>query len=326
MTSVTPPESAQDAEILETYIAQCTNWGRWGDDDECGALNLIGPEQIRHAATLVRQGKSISLTLPYNQHGPQTGELRSNPHVLPTATGLDHLCGAQDPLPLGLGPAKGFGFADDQLTMHTQAGTQWDALAHIFWEGKMWNGRSAAEVTSLGANKNDIENYAGKIVTRGILVDIPTYRNVESLDPGYAITVDDIEDFLSAHDLAVRPGDALLVRTGFMAARRNDWGDYAGGAAPGLSLHTAPWLHSNDIAAVVTDTWGIEVRPNEIDYFQPLHVVALVHSGIAFGEIFDLDALAADCAADGVYEFMFVAPPLPLTGGTGSPVSAVALK
>ncbi|MUL63031.1 hypothetical protein BOO86_01030 [Mycobacterium sp. CBMA 234] len=116
------------------------------------------------------------------------------------------------------------------------------------------------------------------------------------------------------------------MRTGFLQARRGRWGDYAGGDAPGLSLHTAPWFRRHDVAALITDTWGIEVRPNEIGYMQPLHAVLLVHTGMAFGEIFDLEALAADCAADGVYEFMFVAPPLPITGSSGLPVGAVALK
>ena len=210
--------------------------------------------------------------------------------------------------------------------MPTQCGTQWDAPSHIFYRGRMWNGYSAAEVDAYGAHRNGIENYTGRIVMRGLLVDVAAHLGVAALEPGHAITVAEIEGALAAHDLTVRPGDALLVRTGFLGARRGRWGDYAGGAAPGLSLHTAPWLRSHDVAAVATDTWGVEVRPNEIDAYQPLHLVSLVHTGIAFGEMFDLDALAADCARDGRYEFMFVASPLPLTGGTGSPVSALALK
>lgn len=312
--------------LLRGYIEQCSNWGRWGAHDEAGALNFIDTEQVRAAAQLVRHGRSISLTLPYDRMGPQTGSFRANPQLLTTATGLDHLAGEQDPLPGGWGPARGFGYADDVLVMPTQCGTQWDALSHIFWEGKMWNGRSAAEVTSRGSKRNGIENYTARIATRGVLVDLATERGVESLEPGYPVTSDDIERCLAAHGLHVRSGDALIVRTGFMAARRQEWGDYAGGPAPGLSLHTAPWLHRSQIAAVATDTWGVEVRPNEIDYFQPLHIVSLVHGGLAFGEMFDLDALAQDCADDGVYEFMFVASPLPLTGATGSPVSALALK
>ncbi|GAB3572647.1 cyclase family protein [Amycolatopsis endophytica] len=315
-----------DTRLLHQYIDKCSNWGRWGPDDQLGALNLVGPEEVRRAAALVRKGIPISLTLPYDQAGPQPGGFRDNPQLLVTASGTDHVSGAQDQLPGGFGPARGFGFSDDVLVMPTQCGTQWDSLSHIFWEGKMWNGRSAGQVTSGGAAANGIENYTGRVVMRGVLVDLPAHRGVESLEPGEPITPDAIEEVLAAHDVTVRPGDALLVRTGFMAARRGHWGDYAGGPAPGLSLHTAPWLREHDIAAVATDTWGVEVRPNEIGYFQPLHIVSLVHGGIAFGEMFDLDALAADCAADGVHEFMFVASPLPITGGSGAPVSAVAIK
>lgn len=312
--------------LLEDYIARCSNWGRWGEDDQLGALNLVGPEQIRRAAALVRKGESISLTLPYDQRGPQPGGFRNNPQLFVTASGTDHVGGAQDTLPGAWGPARGFGFADDVLVMPTQSGTQWDSLSHIFWRGRMWNGRPAELVTSRGASVNGIESYTARVVMRGVLIDVARHRGVESLDPGEAITPDEVDGVLGARGLTVDPGDALLVRTGFMGARRGRWGDYAGGPSPGLSLHMAPWLHERDVAAVATDTWGVEVRPNEIDYFQPLHVVSLVHSGLALGEMFDLDALAEDCAADGVAEFMFVASPLPLTGASGSPVSAVAIK
>lgn len=319
------PASAEELALLRRYIEQCTNWGRWGEQDEIGAVNLIDAAAIRRGASAVRAGKTISLTLPYDQGGPQDGVLRTNPQLVTTATGLDYLAGTQDFLPGG-GTPKGFGYSDDMLIMSNQAGTQWDSLSHIFWDGRMWNGRSAAESTSAGAAVNGVQNYTGRIVTRGLLVDVPAMLGVESLEPGRAITTEDLETFLAEHGLTVEPGDALLVRTGFLAARRGNWGDYAGGPAPGLSLHTAPWLHAKAIAAVATDTWGVEVRPNEIGVFQPLHVVCLVHTGIAFGEMFDLDALARDCAEDETYEFMLCASPLPLTGAAGSPVSAVAIK
>jgi kynurenine formamidase len=323
--AATGPASAEDLALLDSYIRQCTNWGRWGDQDEVGAVNLIDADAVRRGAGAVRAGKVISLSLPYDQSGPQDGVLRANPQLVTTATGLDYLAGTQDFLPGG-GTPKGFGYSDDLVIMANQAGTQWDALSHIFWNGRMWNGRSAAESTSTGASVNGVQNYAGRIVTRGLLVDVPALHGVDSLDPGQAITTADLDAFLKAHGLTPEPGDALLVRTGFLAVRRDAWGDYAGGPAPGLSLHVAPWLHSRGISAVATDTWGVEVRPNEIGVFQPLHVVCLVHAGIAFGEMFDLDALARDCAADGVYEFMLSASPLPLTGAAGSPVGAVAVK
>lgn len=319
MTEAFPGEST-----LRGYIDALSNWGRWGTDDQLGTLNFIDADKRVEAAGLVRKGNVISLTLPYDQAGPQSGSGRSNPRNLFAATGADHLAGAQDMI-RGQ-PTHGFGYADDVLTMPNQAGTQWDALSHIFFEGKMYNDRSAALVTSNGAASNGIEHFTRSLVTRGVLLDVAATKGVEALEPGYAITPRDLDDALDAHEVAIGRGDALLVNTGFLAARRGNWGDYAGGPAPGLSLHTAPWLHEREIAAVVTDTWGIEVRPNEIGIFQPLHIVALVHMGMAFGEIFDLEALASDCRADGVYEFLFVAPPLPITGAVGSPVSALALK
>lgn len=318
--------ATDDEQLLNQYIDRCSNWGRWGQADELGTLNLVGPEQVVRAASLVRQGRPISLSLPYDQAGPQPGGFRNNPQLLLTATGTDHVSGAQDPLPSDFGPANGFGFSDDILIMPTQCGTQWDSLSHIFWQGQMYNGRPAEKVTTRGAQKNGIENYTARIVMPGVFVDLPAHRGVASLAPGEAVQSGEIDEFLAGHDIVVQPGDALLVRTGFMSARRGQWGDYAGGAAPGLSLHMAPWLREHDIAAVATDTWGVEVRPNEIGYFQPLHIVSLVHAGMAFGEMFDLDELAADCAADGTYTFMFIASPLPLTGASGAPVSALAVK
>ncbi|EFQ84389.1 hypothetical protein HMPREF0063_10241 [Aeromicrobium marinum DSM 15272] len=327
MTSTAPTrEQTTDRQLLEHYIATCSNWGRWGDDDEIGTLNLVGAEQITRAAALVTQGKSFSLSLPYDQTGPQPGGFRSNPQLLVTASGSDHVSGAQDPLPGGFGPAQGFGFSDDVLVMPTQCGTQWDSLSHIFWEGRMYNGRSAGDVTSRGAAHNGIEHWTGRMVMPAVLIDIARHRGVVSLAPGEAIGPDEIDDYLQAHDVDLQPGSAILIRTGFMNERRGRWGDYAGGDAPGLSLHMAPWLHDREVAAIATDTWGVEVRPNEIGYFQPLHIVALVHGGLAFGEMFDLDALADDCADDGIVEVMLVASPLPLTGASGAPVSALALK
>ena len=148
--------------------------------------------------------------------------------------------------------------------MPTQSGTQWDSLAHIFHRGQMWNGYSAADHSSAGAARNGIERWADKLVLRGVLVDVARLHGVDALEPGYAVTVEDIERCLEASGLTVGRGDALVVRTGHLGARRGAWGDYAGGSAPGLSLHTAPWLHEHEVAAIVSDTWGIEVRPNEI--------------------------------------------------------------
>ena len=155
------------------------------------------------------------------------------------------------------------------------------------------------------------------------------------LPDGFAITTEHLEATIAAQGESARVGrgDLLLVRTGRLTRARRDiaegrgWGDYAGGAAPGLSFTTADWLHGTEIAGIATDTWGFEVRPNEFDVaFQPLHQVASRNMGLFLGEMWDLDALAADCAADGVYDFWLTAAPLPVTGAVGAPVNPIAVK
>jgi len=163
-----------------------------------------------------------------------------------------------------------------------------------------------------------------------VLLDVARSKGVERLEPGYAITPADLDGCIAAQGSTsvVGRGDIVLVRTGQMGwCKANGWGDYAGGAAAGLSFSTAGWLHGRELAAVATDTWGAEVRPNEFpDAFQPLHQVAIANIGLHIGEIFDLEALAADCAGDGVYDFLFVAPPIPFTGAVGSPINPYAIK
>jgi kynurenine formamidase len=302
---------------------RCSNWGKWGADDELGTLNYITPEMIVKSARLVKRGVTFSLAIPLDSSGPQINQPRRfNPIHRMILTGPDFTTGA-------FKRPGGVGFADDMVIMALQCATQWDALSHCFLDGKLYNGYDANLVSSEGAKRNGIEKMARFIVTRGLLLDIPRVKGVEWLEPGYAITADDLEAATRAHRVTVGRGDALLVRTGqmTMCRRRKSWGDYAGGDAPGLSFHTADWLHAHEVAAVATDTWGMEVRPNEIaDSYQPLHQILIPHMGLLVGEIFELDALAEDCANDRVYEFQFVAPPLPITGAVGTPVNPLAIK
>jgi kynurenine formamidase len=209
----------------------------------------------------------------------------------------------------------GIGGADDVVFMPLQASTQWDGLGHIFDHGMAYNGRRAsAVVTSEGDQLTGIETVADRIAGRGVLLDVGRAIGTNGeLPDGFAITTEHLEATIAAHGESSRVGrgDLLLVRTGQMArTRRDGWGDYAGGPAPGLSFTTADWLHTREIAGIATDTWGFEVRPNEFDRaFQPLHQVAIPHMGLFIGEIWDLDALAADCAADGIYDFFLTAAP-----------------
>jgi len=314
-------------DILDEYCERFRNWGKWGLEDEIGTLNYITPEKVIGATRLVKQGKIFSLALPFDANGPQTGRFsRVNPIHQMLATGTDHATGRQSfqgrPFP------RGFGYADDTVTMPLQCGTQWDGLSHIFHNGKMWNGADASLVSSDGAARNGIEKMRDKVVTRGVLLDIARAKGVESLEPGYAITTSDLDVAAERERVGIEPGDIVLVRTGFMGyCLAHGWGTYAGGDAPGLSFHTAPWLYEKRIAGIASDTWGVEVRPNELpDSFQPLHLVMVVNMGLLVGEIFALDELAEDCARDGVYEFLFVAPPLPVTGAVGSPINPLAIK
>jgi kynurenine formamidase len=315
--------------LLEEYCTRFRNWGRWGPEDEIGTLNFITPEVVKRAATLVRQGKVISCALNFDTSGPQTGAFgRVNPIHSMVATGTDHAAGRQRPAGLETAPF-GWGFADDQITMFLQCGTQWDGLGHIFHNGKMYGGRDATLVSSTGAARNGIEHYKDRIVTRGVLLDVARYRGVDALRPGDAIYAEDLDGCAARQGVAVQAGDVVLVRTGDVGRRLREgsWGTFSAGDAPGLSFLTASWLHEKSIAGVATDTWGVEVRPNELPgSFQPLHLVMVVNMGLLVGEIFNLEALAEDCAADSVYEFMFVAPPLPITRAVGSPINPQAIK
>jgi kynurenine formamidase len=200
----------------------------------------------------------------------------------------------------------------------------------VFLGDKMWNGYPASLVDSRGAHKNGIEKFANKMVGRGVLLDVARHKGVDCLNDGYPITVADLDGTTRTQGVEVRRADFVIVRTGQMEdrLRKGEWGGYAGGPAPGLAFETLDWIHGRQIAGICSDTWGIEVRPNdtEPDVFQPWHWVTIPAIGIVHGEIFYLEELAADCAADRVYEFFFCAPPLVITRGTGSPINPQAIK
>ena len=306
-----------------------SNWGRWGPDDEKGTLNLVTEEMVVNAASLVTRGTPISMALPYDDAGPQTGFLgRFNPIHLMIRDGADAVAGTMIRDFYG-GRDRHFRGTDDLIIMPLQSGTQWDALAHVIFEGKIYNGKGAELISSKGALQGDVTNAADSMVGRGVLLDVPRALGTEWLEPGFAIGADELDRAAEHAGVGVGAGDFVFVRTGAMAAARSagSWGNYAGGDAPGLGLGSVDWLASRDIAAVATDTWGFEVRPNETpDVAQPLHIVLIVHMGLWIGEIFDLDPLADDCAQDGVYEFMFCGPPLPFTRAVGSPLNPMAIK
>ncbi len=313
-----------DAQTVREWGRQFSNWGRWGKDDERGTLNFITPARVLEACALPRSGRVISCALPFDQNGPQSGLAgRFNPIHTMLADGGDALAGAQDFLP------GGFNYADDIIQMPLQCGTQWDALSHVFYDGKMYNDRDVKLVTSQGARANAIQKIADGVVGRGVLIDLPRFLRLPWLDDGTRIQPKDLDACAEAFGVAIGSGDIVLVRTGMLTRclEQKSWQGYCGGPAPGLSIHCARWLFEREIAAVATDTWGVEVRPNETpDCFQPLHMISLRNTGLLLGEIFFLDALARACAEDGRYEFLFTAPPLPITGAVGSPINPLAIK
>jgi kynurenine formamidase len=312
---------------FDEYIERYSNWGRWGEGDERGTTNLITPMIVTEASRRVSRGQVVPLGLEFNQQGPQTGANgRFNCLRFSVATGADHVVGAQqwagEPLP------RNFGFADDTVVLHLQSATHWDSLAHIFHHGRMYNGFPAEAVSAAGSPYNGSEALKGTLTGRGVLLDLPRSKNLPWLEDGYAITAEDLEAAAEFAGVEIRSGDMVLLRTGMMArCLAQGWGTYAGGDAPGLSFFTIPWLHERGIAAVASDTWGVEVRPNELaDSFQPFHIPTVVYMGLLLGEMFALDPLAELCAEDGDYEMLVVAPPLAVTGTAGAPPCPIAIR
>ncbi len=308
-----PWDRADPAAAIAATAARCSNWDRWGPDDVRGTLNFIDEAKRRAGAALVRRGVSFSLAQRFGARGPQKGTFRrNNPVHVMLASGLDSSESQRFP--------HGFSGADDVVFTPLQASTQWDGLGHIFDHGTAWNGRAAAQtVTSQGDLVTGIETAAPDLAGRGVLLDVATVIGEDGeLPDGFAITPDHLAETMATQgeSATVGTGDILCVRTGQLArARRDGWGDYAGGPAPGLSFGCADWLHDTQIAAIATDTWGFEVRPNEFDdAFQPLHQVVIPHMGLFIGEMWDFEKLAADCANDGRCEFFLAAAPIPSPG------------
>jgi len=316
-------------ETVRALAERCSNWGRWGPDDELGTLNHIRAEDVIAATRLVRDGRVFSLSIPVDEKGPQTGGFgRFNPIHLMIRDGNAAITGTVVRDFYG-GRDRWIRGTDDLLILPLQSGTQWDALAHIVFDGMIYNGYDATTVGGKGALRNDITNARDRVVGRGVLLDLPRSQGRDWLDPGEAIHAADLDACARMEGVTLGRGDIVLIRTGQLAQVRSagEWGSYAGGPAPGLGLDAAPWIHDLDLAAVASDTWGLEVLPNETpDVFQPMHIILIVHTGLLVGEIFDLEALADDCASDGRYEFLLTAVPLPVTGGVGSPVNPLAIK
>jgi len=292
-------------EVLDLHD-RLSNWGRWGPDDQLGTLNFVTPEVTTAAVSAVRSGQTVSCARPLpTDPGPDN----LNPvvhHMTGTAT-------------------EGYGADYFALASHGYATSHIDALCHIFHEGKMYNGYSAETVTAHGAGKLGIHHLRSGVITRGVLLDIPSVRGVEALAPGEPIFPEDLETAEKDVGVLVQRGDALLVRTG-----RWRWRELHGPWTPtegmaGLDASCLAWLYEREIAVLASD--GIsDVWPSRIGNVpMPIHTVAIVAMGVHLLDNLDLDELSLACAGRGHWTFLFVVAPLVLNRGTASPVNPIAV-
>lgn len=316
------------------------NWGRWGDDDELGTLNLITAEKVAEAAATVIKGTVIPLGGDFGSSGPQGAfTFRQNPvHVMTVDGGDAETLVRYGPQWLRNAVASDvsaffadnpFRFNDDMIIMPLQAATQWDALSHVYYEDKLYNGFPADSVTSFGAYHCGIDKVDVKgITSRGVLLDVVAHRGEDVFcAPGNPITPAELDDVAAVQGVTIGAGDVVVVHTGWWT-RFLQTGD-GGEAGAGLDWTCASWLHDHDVAAVAADNLMVEDPDpaNGVEgTFLPMHMLCLRDMGLMLGEYWNLAALAEDCRQDGVYEFQLIAPPLKVVGAVGAPVNPIAIK
>ncbi|MCC7363302.1 MAG: cyclase family protein [Dehalococcoidia bacterium] len=298
-----------EAEVM-TYFEKHNNWGRWGADDEAGTINLITPEKRREAAALVQSGRAVSLAYTLNTVAApgNWNPLQHFVRVIPDAS-VDYL----------------------GILFHGYAHTHLDALCHIFYEGKGYNGKPAAEITSLGARWGDVEQWSGGITTRGVLIDIPRFRGTSHVTVDAPVRGWEIEAAAEKQGTPLRPGDAVVVFSNRQAFYAENPGLVPGTEPqPGLHADVIPVLHRNDAAILVWDQ--LDARPSGYAHFDvtrrpggPVHVFGIVFLGLPLLDNAHLVPLAQACAEENRWEFMLTVNPLRVRGGTGSPVNPIAI-
>lgn len=288
--------------------ARPTAWGRFGADDQHGMLNLVTPEVTLAALSVVTQGRVLSLAQPIGPQEPTAPHRRENARYMMRDAG-DYALGARRP--------GGFCFAEDIVQLGTHNGTHVDALSHAWVGEELYNGHPAAGIRSTtGAQTLGAETLLPTL-TRGILLDLVALRGAQ-LPPSTVVGRADLEAALARTGLELRPGDAVLVRTGWWESASAD--DYFDNE-PGLDLEAARWLTDADVSLVGADNYAIEVQPSPPDTAFPVHLHLLHASGVPLLENLDLSGLGAA----GATEFLLVFAPLPLQGSTGSPLNPLAV-
>jgi len=311
----TIPSRISAQEFEELFRSVC-NWGRWGPDDERGTLNYITARDILNAASLVRSGRSVSLAVPINK---VAGPDNPRPAVHYMVQGYD--------IHSELGEPQ---FCTDFLAseFHGDCHTHIDALCHIAYKGQLYNGRPAKSVTSHGPTVMDITAYAHGVVGRGVLLDIPRLRGIKWLEPGEAVTCEELEAAEKAQGVRLGKGDIFVFRTGHHRRRLElgPWNNgYDGEGKAGLHATTMLLLHERQVAAFFPDGDGETVPSNVEGAAYPIHALQIAAMGMACADSLQFEELVQVCEAEGRWEFMVVAAPLRLPRGTGSLFNPIAV-
>lgn len=286
-------------------VAEPNNWGRFGPEDQRGTLNLLTPDVVLRALGAARTGQVLSLSMPV-KGGPRLAGRPAPQHFM-SVDGGDYAAGAR---PVG----PGLRMADDVLIVSAHGTTtHMDALCHMWSGEEIYNGHPAARVRSHGAARCGIERVGG-VVARGVFYDVAGYFGVDHLPADHRITAETLADIAEPE-----PGDAVVIRTGWPTA----WDSSPG--QPGLSADAGRWLARHDVSLVACDNAAIEgLNENQLsdeDLDDDLHLILLHRHGIHLVEMLWLEELAAAGRTD----FVFVAAPLRIQGGTGSAVNPLAI-
>jgi kynurenine formamidase len=311
----TTPRPVSKAEFDKLFQAVC-NWGRWGPDDERGTLNYVAAEHVRRAAALVRSGRSVSMAVPINT---TAGPDNPRPAVHYMVQNYD--------IHSDLGEPQ---FCTDFLAteFHGDCHTHIDALCHIAYQGKLYNGKPASAVTSHGPTLQDITAFAHGIVGRGVLLDIPRLRSVKWLEPGEAVTRAELEAAEKAQGVRLSEGDIFVFRTGHHRRRLElgPWNNgYDGEGKAGLHVDTILLLHERKVAAFLPDGDGETVPSNVEGVAYPIHALQIAAMGMICADSLQFEELVKVCEEEKRWEFLVVAAPLRLPRGTGSLFNPIAI-
>ena len=307
-----------EAQVLD-WMTSLSNWGRWGEDDQKGCLNLITERNRLRAAGLVKEGRTVSCARPITTEIQPDTTFQVQRYMVDSGEGRD--TDAPERRLIRRGASEFIG-----MVFHGQTITHIDALSHYSWQGKLYNGKPANFITSReGAQSHSIEVASDGIVTRGVLLDIPLAKGRDWLEPDEPVMPEDLEAAEEVEGVKVDEGDILLVRTGNYRMRLEN------GRVPNTQPMTAcqvactPWFKERGVAMLGTDTSN-DVRPSHYaTVTAPLHTVSLVTLGMWLIDNANLEDLSEKCRQLGRYEFMLSLGPLIMRNVTGSPVNPIAI-